>query len=60
MREQDRNTYGTEVFPEADEPLEPEVRDKFALAGAPIWVVVGVVFFVLFVVLLLSWPLFVR
>ncbi len=60
MRSKDRDTYGTEVFPESDETLEPEVRDRFAVAGAPVWVVVGVVFLGLFVVLLLSWFLFLR
>ena len=54
LRPDEQETYGTEVAPEVPDPLDREVRDKTPAAGAPIWVIVGIVFLVVFVLLLVS------
>ena len=58
LRPDEQETYGTEPAPETPSPLEPEVRDRVAPAGAPIWVVLGLVFLLVFVGLLVYWFVF--
>ena len=66
LQPHEMETYGTDVSPNDDEPLEPDAVDRpvvGAAVGAPAWVVIGAIVTIVFLALLaiaVIWPLISR